>query len=414
MSQTILTFITKIDPGKRADLEKILTDIQANLDTNAYVPFASISLVHFSSFVILDDDAYGPYLVYENNFDGELDPYLDELMQVAGNGLHQIYSCCLNYGGGAFEPGRLHAYLRAHTQRPNAFHIGNPGRPAKRINQEKLLREQIQGRLDTVAGGSTAAVCRDSIQQFVKDDASLGWATAEPGPRQTSWERTKPWINIGLVVVLAILFLPVLIPVAIIWLIILRYHEMRDRGADPPNVAHIRELTGREDQIVQNQLASLTIVRPGAFRRLTLWVVLFAVNLLARAIANKGELSGIPSIHFAHWSMIDNGRRLLFLSNFDGSWMGYLDDFIDKAATGLTGVWTNTLGFPKTKFLVFEGAKNEADFKAFARNTQVPTLVWYSAYPELTVQSVDHDSLIREDLFKPMDDNSVKNYLQLF
>ena len=56
--------------------------------------------------------------------------------------------------------------------------------------------------------------------------------------------------------------------------------------------------------------------------------------------------------------MIDNGRRLLFLSNFDGSWENYLDDFIDKASIGLTGVWSNTLKFPRTYFLVLGGASD--------------------------------------------------------
>ncbi len=96
----------------------------------------------------------------------------------------------------------------------------------------------------------------------------------------------------------------------------------------------LRQLLENENQtkIVQNHMASITIVKPGWLRRTALWSVLWAVNLLARARATHGELSGIPSIHFAHWSMIDNGRRLLFLSNFDGSWENYLDDFIDKAA----------------------------------------------------------------------------------
>jgi hypothetical protein len=131
--------------------------------------------------------------------------------------------------------------------------------------------------------------------------------------------------------------------------------------------------------------------------------VLWAVNLLARARATHGELSGIPSIHFAHWSMIDNGRRLLFLSNFDGSWENYLDDFIDKASDGLTGVWSNTVNFPRTYFLIFGGATDGPRFKAVARDSQTVTNVWYSAYRELTVQGIDNSSSVREDLLNPAD-----------
>ncbi len=73
--------------------------------------------------------------------------------------------------------------------------------------------------------------------------------------------------------------------------------------------------------------------------------------------------------------MIDDGRRLLFLTNYDGSWENYLDDFIDKAALGLTGIWSNTLNFPRTRFLVLGGARDEKRFKAIARKTQAYTNV---------------------------------------
>ncbi len=123
---------------------------------------------------------------------------------------------------------------------------------------------------------------------------------------------------------------------------------------------------------------------------------------------------GIPSIHFAHWSLIDEGRRLLFLSNFDGSWGNYLDDFIDKASPGLTGIWSNTIDFPPTRFLVLDGARNGPRFKSFARDKQTLTRVWYSAYPNLTVQNIDNNSAIREDLFTTLDETAVRSWLWRF
>src|SRR5438270_14066357 len=99
---------------------------------------------------------------------------------------------------------------------------------------------------------------------------------------------------------------------------------------------------------VQNHMASITVVKRGWLRRATLQLVLWAVNLLARARATHGELRGIPRLHFAHWSMIDNGVRLLLLSNFDGRWENYLVDFVGKASIGLSGVRRNTLNFART------------------------------------------------------------------
>jgi hypothetical protein len=183
-------------------------------------------------------------------------------------------------------------------------------------------------------------------------------------------------------------------------------------AADPNN---LKQLVEKEDLThnVQNHMASITIVKPGWLRRVTLWAVLWAVNLLARARATHGELSGIPSIHFAHWSMIDGGRRLLFLSNFDGSWENYLDDFIDKAHRGLTAVWSNTVGFPRTRFLVDGGATDGPRFKAVARDAQTATNAWYSAYRDLTVQGIDKKSTIREHLSEPASRQSPESWLQL-
>jgi hypothetical protein len=125
-------------------------------------------------------------------------------------------------------------------------------------------------------------------------------------------------------------------------------------------------------------------------------------------------LSGIPSIHFAHWSLIDGGRRLLFVSNFDGSWENYLDDFIDKAHDGLTAVWSNTVGFPRTQFLIHGGATDGPRFKAVARDGQMVTNAWYSAYRDLTVQGIDNNSSIREHLFSSLDAAQTAVWLQRF
>ncbi|HEX8735571.1 MAG TPA: hypothetical protein VF721_09630 [Pyrinomonadaceae bacterium] len=418
MAQTVLTFITRIKPDRRARLEELLTEVRENLDANPYVPFASLTRVHFASFVIIDNEEYGPYLIFENNFDDALDTYLDELLEHAGRGLHEIYTCCLEYAAESFEPSRLKAFLKARVVRPSAYHIGNVGRSAKRIKQECALRERIEDSLDELIksgkGKDAPASLRRYIQNFVKTDSSLAWAIDKIGARQTFAERIVPRLKIYLFFIVVIILSPVLALPFIIWLINLRRLEKKDRVFSRPlDTSHIEQLNAQEDRVVQNHLASITIVKQGWFRRFTLRTVLWVANLLART-STKGELRGIRSIHFAHWSLIDNGRRLLFLSNYDGSWMSYLDDFIDKAASGLTGIWSNTDGFPETRFLILDGARNEAGFKAYSRYSQTPALVWYSAYPDLTVQNIDNDSLIREDLFTTLNDDATRNWLRRF
>ena len=90
--------------------------------------------------------------------------------------------------------------------------------------------------------------------------------------------------------------------------------------------------------------------------------------------------------------------KLVFLSNYGGSWESYLEDFIEKAHYGLTGVWSNTRNFPKTKNLFQEGATDGDRFKRWARGEQDPTLLWYSAYPTLTTSRIRLNALIRQGI----------------
>jgi hypothetical protein len=128
--------------------------------------------------------------------------------------------------------------------------------------------------------------------------------------------------------------------------------------------------------------------------------VLFGANLVAR-VSTNGRLLGLDSLHFAHWALIDRDMRMLFLTNYDGSWENYLDDFIDKASCGLTAIWSNTFNFPRTRFLFFDGAQDERNFKAISRTTQFTTNVWYSAYPGLTVACIENNTAICEGLRQP-------------
>jgi hypothetical protein len=75
-----------------------------------------------------------------------------------------------------------------------------------------------------------------------------------------------------------------------------------------------------------------------------------------------------------------------------------MDDFIDKVAFGLNAVFSNGVGYPKTNWLVFDGAKDELAFKALLRARQVDTPIWYSAYANLTALNVANNAAIRAGL----------------
>jgi hypothetical protein len=163
-----------------------------------------------------------------------------------------------------------------------------------------------------------------------------------------------------------------------------------------------------EDVDHQNEMTFVTDVRPNWPWRWTLALVLAWIDFRCRVWDVKGRLgrtfgegtsSGVPTIHFCQWLTIDEGRRLVFLTNYDGSFESYLDDFTTFVATGVNGIWGCSVGYPPTKYLVqLRSGVTSRDIKDFFRHNQVRTDVWYSAYPRLSVMNILDSSSLRTAL----------------
>ncbi|GAL84832.1 hypothetical protein MYP_2060 [Sporocytophaga myxococcoides] len=413
-----LTVYANIKPDMIEQLRSKLYEIHTppnNIETNPIVPFKRISTIHFSRFVILDEakDLKGntirPALVFSTNYDKPLSRHIEELVQIAGDGLEEIYQHCEGFERGD----NLISFIKKHKIPCAAFYKGSPYRSVPRILREAQLREDIANFIDKQVKSDksiNASALRNKIVEYVNNEKQYSWIRNNENP-SLIW---KVWFQVSKIFCILILA-PVAIFAAICAIIPIRIKERQD--SSEKNVLEddkILKLVREEDKIVQNQLTHLVDIKPGWLRLITLKFVLFIINLLAIYKYNKGELGSIPSIHFARWVIIDNGRRLLFFSNFDGSWENYLGDFVDIAAVGLTGVWSNTVDFPKTKFLIFEGATDEQKFKTWTRAHQIPTQVWYSAYKLLSVQNINNNSAIRKGLFEEMSDKEIKEWLKRF
>jgi hypothetical protein len=144
----------------------------------------------------------------------------------------------------------------------------------------------------------------------------------------------------------------------------------------------------REDTVTQNQLTLVTVVDPRHRRRAA--AVLAAIDSYARRLSPPGSLVGISTIHFVRWLLIDEGRRLVMLSDYDGSWESYIDEFAEMILSGLDAIWSTSLGFPP------DGARDLPAFKRFLRSHQVPAEVFYSAYPEETVLNIQKNRVLAE------------------
>jgi hypothetical protein len=455
MRQHAFTIVTEVRPDAVHELGTFLDSIGDHVDDNGYIRFGDLTQLHFASWVLVDDAAARTSLYFEGNVDGPVDEFLYELLALAAPAVDQIYGSCVGYpAGGAAQPQAVVAWMRSQDIGADTFYVAWPGHSVQRICQEQELRQSIGEFLDrqVEAGaveGRSAQEIRSDIQEFVRAQPGLQWALSTP-PDPFEVRHGKVLFRLAIAAAVAALAalvvvamggrrgtlaralarrllagIPASLAAAVVWL---RVDEVAGARADARRrpdwettytqwLSRLPDLTQREDFQVQNHFASVTEVKAGPFRRALLRLVLWVVNADARILANKGNLGGISSIHFARWVLAPGGRRLVFLTNYDGSWESYLNDFIDLASKGLTAVWsnsTNAVGFPRTRFLVLDGARDEQRFKAYARYSQVRTRAWYSAYPDLTVRNIGNNLSIRDQLFGPLDDKEAQAWLLRF
>ena len=94
MNQAGLTVMTEILPGRADALKGVLLAAQSR------DPFQPAKLLHYAAFVIIPEiDGIPTRLVFETNYDGDLDAHLDELIKLAGAELDNIYRHCKGLSG---------------------------------------------------------------------------------------------------------------------------------------------------------------------------------------------------------------------------------------------------------------------------------------------------------------------------
>jgi hypothetical protein len=216
------------------------------------------------------------------------------------------------------------------------------------------------------------------------------------------------------------LLLLALSPLLLLYLPLFIYKLRSREKSDPvnaprPEANHEAELAQLEDIYVTNQFSAMGSIKPGMFRRWTLIFLLWLVNYAARHFFVRGHLARVPTIHFARWVFLNDKRRMIFASNYDGSLDSYMDDFINKVGWGLNLAFSNGIGYPTTNWLVLDGSKDEQKFKYFLRRHQMPTQVWFDAHPGLSAFDLKRNMLIRRGIDRgAMSAAEVQEWIALF
>jgi hypothetical protein len=387
---------------------------------NAELPFGRLRTAHYARLVLLETtrdlhgEAIPAELLYMSDVDEPLSDHLDDLLALAP-GLDHVFGCCDGY------PPRREAtrearrrWLESRMILTQAFYVNTVGRTVVQVQRESLLHTAIEHFLDGADwDGRDPLEVRAAIQDHVNTRPELGWARAPVhGPAPLDIVRDVVGVALPLAGVLAAA--PVLVPLLPLYALLLRRHELHDMvETERPTAAHERRLAELEDRGPQNQFSAIGFVKPGLLRRVTIEVAVRGLDIAARHVFNRGSLAGVKTIHFAHWTKLDSGRRLIFASNYDGTVKSYNDDFIDKVWWGLNLVFGNGVGWPRSFLLIWGGARDEQAFKNYLRCHQIPTQVWYSAYPDLTAVNINNNAEIRAGLVGSMSSEEAERWLRL-
>jgi hypothetical protein len=415
--QSAVTIRAPIQPGEMTALAAQLQQLSA-VDG---LSFPQPTDVHFARLVILPEatDLSGQpipaNLVYMADVDGSEYNHLRQLAQHKADVLDSTFGRCEDYPQRRDDANR-YRWLTTHRLPNDAAYVNTVGRGASQICDEARLRDEIEQFLDihhNDLAKLAAADIHQAIWEHVLGCPDLAFAQHPAPPPPRSW-RIREAVHMVVVPVVLILLIPVGIVALPVWATLLRAHERRDvfetQRPDPSQVLALRE---QEDEAAHNPFAAIGVVKAGWLRRLTTIAVLRAISYAARHVFNHGSLAGVTTIHFARWIFMDDFRRVVFASNYDGSLESYMDDFIDKVAWGLNAAFSNGQGYPETRWLVLDGAHDEQAFKNYLRRHQLLVQVWHSAYPGLTAINIENNAAIRLGLSSQLDERAAAKWLAL-
>ncbi|MDB5894992.1 MAG: hypothetical protein JWQ88_2523 [Rhodoferax sp.] len=415
--QSHFMVVARVGPGQEPGLRLLLNAMNREPGmadpANEIVPFGRFERLHFARLVLLDDalqadlQAYGRpapnlplYLAFMGDCDGPGPALLAEIAAVAHEGLRRIFRHCED-----FDPDAdLLDWLQRHDRPLAALYVHWVGRTVVQVREEEALRQAVAAVVPRTALRSLgeAEAVRQAMRRFVDAEVAAGRLRLTPAaPTPAGW-RMRQCLHLVGVPLAALALLPFLLALApfIAWQ--LRRLERTDPEIAPrPEPDALQALQALEDEDVSNQYTALGPVKPGVFRRWLLTGLLVAIAYACRHVFTRGHLGRVQTIHFARWAFLNGKTRVVFTSNYDGSHQSYMDDFINKVAWGLNLVFSNGIGWPRTRWLLFGGARHEQAFKYYQRRHQVPTQVWYKAYPGLTLADLGRNQRIREGLERP-------------
>ncbi|MFL6843966.1 MAG: hypothetical protein ACJ8ER_03700 [Allosphingosinicella sp.] len=377
---------------------------------NEILPFARFPKIHFARVLLLDDNSLADRTYFPNLYfpcpvrlallvtcDGPAQAQIDEMIAVAGEGLRRLFSHC----EGLDEGTDLRRWIHANRLRSQTFYMNWPGRTVLQSLEEKVLHEVLREELAALPPGP----CRETKQKLREAVARRGVKLTPEAPTPLGRWIANLVDLIGVPIIILLLTPFIILASPLIAIKLRRLEKANPVIAPHTTPERIAMLSRYEENDVTNPFSAMGSVQPGLFRRWLASYLLWVIDWAVRHLAAHGKLSRVRTIHCARWIFCDDKKRLYFASDYDGSHEAYMDDFVNKVAFGLNLSFSHAIGIPKTRWLLWGGANNENDWKPFLRHHELPTPVWYKAYPGLTCQDLARNARLRKGLESDRDDD---------
>jgi len=418
--QNALLILTDINPNQRDNLTRTLEDINTKLRNNPKVSFHNTKTIHYAAWMIIpglrnkEKPDGPPKLAFETNYDGKLKEHLADLVNNCLDELNEVYGYFTDYpvSGRTWEnvseySKDVQEYLNNRCQitdsriDASAYYVALPGRSVKDIKNAIEVYYEAKNFVDELPDKN----CDPTTLQVALLDHFRNGAKVKPCRPQVTQNGVRGLFVLNMTVVT--LLLPFTLLYLGFWFVlnfVARFFEKKEERRESKQKPFDPTCHGVDyahlDLGRQNHLCSYVTVSAGCFRMFVLRCALWLGTVLFNYFFILGKLDQISTVHFARWMLID--RQLLFYGNYDGNWSSYLSDFSDEA-WGVNLIWGNTIGFPRTKFLIGRGARDLEGFQSQAVTHYAPAPLFFSAYGSHSLVNILRYLEFRDELVKAIE-----------
>lgn len=403
----------------------------------AQIPFANTTTTHFTTITVIPAQKYieeqlPAILMFATSYCGPVRIHLTELVDHVGVALRKIFAHVDGFDPDCTDD-ELEWFLLK-NRKGDTFYSGMQNLSPADVRQNRELRLAIQAFVDDehARGGLSGSPdeVRAAIQAFVKSRSDLAWARESFEPPFFAWAlyhwrsllveaavlgligasvACGIWGGAILGTIVAVGWALVVAFIVLVLVMVVSTREAEDeqtyistRGPD----ARARLLAAGQTRPVINEFTlGGPIKTEGSLRPLLLRISLWIIARVAEGVPFIPKISdgiNIPTVATARWIPSDGGKRLLFISNYHNEGKAYVRDFIEteEGAIRINLTFGFGTGFPKTRWLAFGGAVDDANAYLYSlAENQLETHFWYGPYRDISIDNIKRDRAIREGLF---------------